>query len=78
MLKFSQTTQAQKDFIFRVCASLNRNFDAMQVAVYGDGSASPAGEKFAAERQDNSWRVVFDFGIGRNYHTTVDLPQDRR
>lgn len=78
MLKFSQTTQAQKNFIYRVCSDLNRNFDQDQVAVYGDGSESPNGEKFAAERRGDSWRVVFDFGIGRNYHTTVDLPEGWR
>lgn len=75
-LRFDNLTASQKVFVIRVCGDLNRNHDAAQIAVIGDGSASPNGEKFAAERAGNSWNVVFDFGTGRCFHTAVQLPND--
>lgn len=76
MLNHSDLTAAQKEFIDRVCESLATNFDPGQVAVYGDGSASPHGEKYAATRQGAQWNLVFDFSIGACYHTAVYLPAD--
>lgn len=75
-LSFSDLTASQVQFVERVCSDLNRNFDPAQIAVYGDGSCSPNGEKFAAERLGHSWNVVFDFGSGTCYHTHVQLPVD--
>lgn len=75
-LSFNSLTASQIEFVSRVCADLNRNIDPAQVAVYGNGSCSPNGEKFAAERLGHSWNVVFDFGGGDCYHTHVQLPVD--
>lgn len=75
-LSFSALTASQAHFVERVCSDLNRNFDPAQIAVYGDGSCSPNGEKFAAERLGHSWNLVFDFNIGNCYHTAVQLPVD--
>jgi hypothetical protein len=75
-LSFSALTASQIEFVSRVCADLNRNIDPAAVAVYGDGSCSPNGEKFAAERLGHSWNVCFDFGTGDCYHTAVQLPVD--
>ena len=75
-LSFTHLTASQKDFVARVCARLSGNFDPAVVAVYGDGSASPNGEKFAAERLGYSFNVVFDFNTGSCYHTAAQLPVD--
>lgn len=76
ILSFDALTASQRAFVCRVSGDLNANRDAAQVAVYGDGSRSSNGEKFAATRLGNSWEVVFDFGTGCNYHTAVQLPID--
>lgn len=73
---FSSLSALQLAFVERVCADLWRNRDAAQVAVYGDGSASPNNEKFAAERLGHSWNVIFDFGMGECFQTHVQLPVD--
>jgi hypothetical protein len=73
---FSALTASQLSFVERVSADLHANRDEAQIAVYGDGSASPAGEKFAAERLGHSWNVIFDFGTGTCFHTHVQLPVD--
>jgi hypothetical protein len=75
---FAFLTASQASFVDRVCAHLHANRDEAQIAVYGDGSASPNGEKFAAERLSCSWKVVFDFGTGRCFETHVQLPDDWR
>ncbi len=70
---------SEKAFVNEVCASLNANRDPAQIAVYGDGSASPNGERFAAKRESGwlSWEVVFNFpASGRAYATDVQLPID--
>lgn len=75
MLKFAQLNQKQRDFVYRVCEGIRRlSDDPAILSVYGDGSASPNGEKFAAVREGASFRCVFDFNIGRCYHTSVQLP----
>lgn len=75
-LTYGDLLPAHKVFVDRVTCDLHKNRDAAQIAVYGDGSASPAGEKFAAVRAGASWEVVFDFGTGRCFHTAVQLPSD--
>lgn len=75
-LSFTELTASQISFLDRVTRDLNRNHDPAQIAVYGDGTASPEGYKFAAVREGASWRCVFDFNIGRCYHTAVQLPHD--
>jgi len=77
MLRFAELNQSQKDFVFRVCEGLLAHAnDAAVISVHGDGSASPKGEKFAAVREGASFRVVFDFNIGRCYQTAVQLPAE--
>lgn len=73
---FSLLTASQLQFVERVSADLHRNRDVAAIAVYGDGSCSPAGEKFAAERLGHSWNVIFDFGTGSCFQTHVQLPVD--
>lgn len=73
---FSSLSASQSEFVNRVCADLYKNRDAAQVGVYGDGSFSPNGEKFAAERLGHSWNVIFDFGTGECFQTHVQLPVD--
>jgi hypothetical protein len=73
---FSALTASQSSFVERVSAALWANRDEAQIAVYGDGSASPNGEKFAAERLGHCWNVVFDFGTGVCFQTHVQLPVD--
>lgn len=73
---FSALSALELAFVERVSADLWANRDAAQVAVYGDGSRSPNGEKFAAERLGNSWNVIFDFGTGSCFQTHVQLPVD--
>jgi hypothetical protein len=75
-LSFTALTASQAQFVERVCSDLNRNYDPAQVGVYDDGTCSPNGEKFAAERLGHSWNVCFDFGAGDCYHTHVQLPVD--
>lgn len=75
-LSFPDLTPSQKIFTTRVCADLQKNVDPAQLAVYGDGSCSPNGEKFAAVRQGCSWMVVFDFGTGQVFETAVQLSSD--
>lgn len=75
-ISFSDLTPSQISFVERVSADLWRNRDAAQVGVYGDGSASPNGEKFAAERLGHSWNVIFDFGTGACFQTHIQLPVD--
>ena len=73
---FSTLNPAQLAFVERVCLDLWRNRDPAVLAVYGDGTASPNGEKFAAERLSCSWNVVFDFGTGTCFQTHIQLPVD--
>lgn len=73
---FAALTAPQLAFVKRVSADLWANRDAAQIAVYGDGSASPHNEKFAAERLGHSWNVIFDFGTGSCFQTHVQLPVD--
>ncbi len=73
---FSALSALQLSFVKRVCADLWANRDAAQIAVYGDGTASPNNEKFAAERLSCSWNVIFDFGTGECFQTHVQLPVD--
>lgn len=75
-ISFATLTASQISFVERVSAALHANRDEAQIAVYGDGSASSKGEKFAAERLGHSWNVVFDFGTGECFHTHVQLPVD--
>jgi hypothetical protein len=76
---FSLLTAPQADFVTRVCEHLRVNFDEAQIAVYGDGSASPNGEKFAATRIGHAaWNIVFDFGTSECFHTHVQLPAEWR
>ena len=75
-MSFTELTSSQIDFVVRVNGGLAANLDPAQLAVYGDGSASPNGEKFAAVRQDCSWLVVFDFGTGKCFEIAVQLPSD--
>jgi hypothetical protein len=77
-LSFSDLTEAQIGFVARVSADLNKNDDPAVVSVYGDGSCSPNGEKFAATRLGHSWDVCFDFNTGACYRTAVQLPVDWR
>jgi hypothetical protein len=73
---FAALSASQLSFVERVSTNLWANRDEAQIAVYGDGSVSPNGEKFAAERLGHSWNVVFDFGTGECFHTHVQLPVD--
>lgn len=73
---FSALTASQAAFVERVSAGLWANRDEAQIACYGDGSVSPNGEKFAAERLGHSWNVIFDFGTGSCFQTHVQLPVD--
>jgi hypothetical protein len=75
-LSFSALSASESEFVIRVCDHLHANYDEAQVSIYGDGSASPNGEKFAATREGASWRVCFDFNRGACYHTAVQLPSD--
>jgi hypothetical protein len=62
---FSSLTDSELSFVDRVSADLWRNRDEAQVARYGDGSASPEGWKFAAERLGHSWERHFRLRNGR-------------
>ena len=75
-LSFTELTVPQVDFVVRVCGDLQKNIDPAQLAVMGDGSCSPNGEKFAAVREGCSWKTVFDFGTGKVFETAVQLPRD--
>jgi hypothetical protein len=43
--------------------------------IYADGTESPNGEKYAAERFPASWKVHFDFGRGVVHRVTILLPE---
>lgn len=74
-LAFADLSTAQQAFVCEVLKGLSRhNADDLVSAVYGDGSASPHGEKFAAARGADAWRVVFDFGTGRCHHASLVIP----
>lgn len=81
-LSFVDLSPSQKLFVTRVCADLQKNIDPAQLVIMGDGSASPNGEKFVAQRIGCSWTCIFDFGpgalIGEGgcYETSVQLPSD--
>lgn len=75
-VSFEALQASEKAFVERVCEGLWNSFMAelQPLAIYGDGSASPNGEKFAAVLEGASVRVVFDFNKGYCYHTAVQLP----
>lgn len=75
-LSFEDLTTAQRDFVAKVDAGLKRSADPAMAHVYGDGTASPNGEKFVAELLGHSFNVTFDFGVGRLYRTSCQLPVD--
>lgn len=61
-------TVAQREFAARVIDGTRRLFeDTAVVSSYGDGSESPNGERYAAVRDDDVIRIVFDFREGRCY-----------
>ena len=69
----SHLPRSHREFADRVCRDLTAN-DEVEI-VYGNGSQSPLGERFVALRLQASWDVVFDFGTGRTYSVTVELPE---
>lgn len=75
-LRHSDLTFEEKEFVARATIGIwNMGQSKIKpVSIYGDGSASPNGEKFAAVLEGASYRVVFDFGKGQCYHTAVQLP----
>lgn len=75
-LSYTDLSPAERNFSARVEMDLRGNWDDAQVSIIGDGSASPEGYKFAAVREGNSWRVIFDFNRGQCYETAVQLPND--
>ena len=73
---------AHHDFAAGVCQSLWEDSVRRKAsgfiepeAVYADGSLSPNGEKYAAERFPASWMVHFDFGKGKVHRVRVYLPE---
>lgn len=75
-LSFEDLTSAQRDFVSKVDQGLKRSADPAMAFVYGDGTASPHGEKFVAELLGHSFNVIFDFGVGKLYRTSCQLPVD--
>lgn len=43
--------------------------------IYADGTLSPNGEKYVAERHYCSWLVHFDFGKGKVHRIRIQLPE---
>jgi hypothetical protein len=75
MLSLSSLSPSQKSFVSKVCEGIQTaGADEAAVAIYGDGSESPNGEKFAAFRLGLSFQVCFDFNEGQTYWTAVQLP----
>lgn len=77
-LAHSDLTAEQREFVSRVDAGLKASADPAMAFVLGDGSASPNGEKFVAELLGHSFNLTFDFGVGRLYRTSCQLPVDWR
>lgn len=44
--------------------------------IYADGTLSPNGEKYVAERFPCSWMVHFDFGKGVVHRVRIQLPDE--
>lgn len=75
IVSFEDLTASEQEFVERVCEGLwNQFLDPAVESVYGDGSASPNGEKFAATLQGASVLVYFDFSKGFVYKTAIQLP----
>lgn len=77
-LSHRDLSPAQKEFVSRVDAGLKASADPAMLFVYGDGTQSPNGEKFVAELLGHSFNVTFDFGVGKLYRTSCQLPVNWR
>lgn len=77
-LAYADLTADQRAFVSRVDAGLKASADPAMAFVYGDGTASPNGEKFVAELLGHSFNVTFDFNVGRLYRTSCQLPVNWR
>jgi hypothetical protein len=74
-VSFDQLSACEQEFVQRVCDGLwNQFLDPAVLYVYGDGSASPNGEKFAAALQGAQVLAYFDFNKGFVYKTAIQLP----
>ena len=71
-----------RDFARKACQSLWEGSVARMKSgaiepetVYADGTLSPNGERYAAERHYSSWLVHFDFGKGKVHRIRIQLPE---
>lgn len=75
-ISFEELGESEQEFVQRVCDGLWNQYmsEPQPLAVYGDGSASPNGEKFAASLHGSQVLAYFDFNKGFVFKTAIQLP----
>lgn len=79
----SKIPAAHREFASQVCKSLWEGSVGRQKGgfiepeyIYADGTESPNGEKYVAERLMCSWKVHFDFSKGTVHRVSIELPDE--